>query len=205
MDYKQRDEYEKAQCAKLAAMMPGLLDLLPGWVLKPSDDGERWRKYVIEYGGMGLCISIERSGKWDRVNVGSWHWPKYTPYTDRRHTSEIGITPRELAGSQSLSSISVALDRGAVALADGIRKRFLPEYTRLYNECVEVAAERQAYQDACRDTWAEICGIIEKKPDGGYQYGPCGMTVHQRGDKTALIEMDMTPAQLRVIIAALKA
>jgi len=204
MDYKQRDEYEKAQCAKLAAMMLGLLDLLPGWVLKPSDDGERWRQYVIEYGGMGIHISLDRAGKWDRVNVGSWHWPKYTPYTNR-HTSEISITPRELAGSQSLTSISVALDRGAVALADNIRKRFLPEYARLYNECVKVAAERQAYEDACWATWAEICGIIGKKPDGGHQYGPCGMTVHQRGDKTARIELDVTPAQLRAVITALQA
>jgi len=205
MDYKQRDEYEKAQCAKLAAMMPGLLDLLPGWVLKPSDDGERWRQYVIECDGMGIYISLDRAGKWDRVNIGSWHWPKYVPYTDRRHTSEVSITPRELAGSQSLASISVALDRGAAALADGIRKRFLPEYTRLYAECVRVAAERQVYQNACRDVWAEICGVIGKKPDHGYQYGPHGMTLNQRGDKTARLEMDVTPAQLRVIIAALKA
>lgn len=181
-----RDAYVLAQAETFARVAVEVAALMPGWLLVPESETRiEWRRYDLTRDSLHIGLSLDRT-KYDRINISAHGWPEYTEYLDR-----------------TCPSISVALNRPAAAIHSEIQRRLLPDYVRLFAACMELAMNRQAYQVRCRDTWAEICSIIGKKPDSAYHYGPGGMTLQKRGDSTARLEMDVTPDMLKKIVAAL--
>lgn len=180
---------------------------LDGWAFDPNADSESWRQEIFfSKGGLRFCITRHRS-KTDRIDVETWNWPKYTTLErgDERTTT---VTPSNLHNPEESSpSISVAIARGAEVIAREIKRRFIPEYERLYTRCVEQAANYQKYSDESRDSWQRVCTLINEDPKRNShcvhtateQYH---VTLKQNGNKVR-VEMDATAGDVEKLLVAL--
>lgn len=65
-------------------------------------------------------------------------------------------------GRTTLPSITVAISRGAEAIAKEIKRRFLPEYTDLYNKAVAKRDSQIAYEDKVFQNLSRLAAIVSK-------------------------------------------
>ena len=110
-----------------------------GWTL--SKQGEAYdHRWQLMRDGMQISLSLDWRKK-DRLNISTWSWPKYTRM-ERGEVKAETIYPNSLYDPKETSpEISVAWARGPEAIAKEIKRRFLPEYERIYARCFEKASQ----------------------------------------------------------------
>lgn len=202
-DYKARQEREERLATQLQTLFSEIASRMPGWTVKPADpdDGNTWRRYVLQRGDMGIHIHRDTNGKGDRVNISTWHWPSYSYIEcgdERRET----VSPHNLYDpKESSPSITCAMDRGADAIVKEIQRRFLPEYERLYARCKAKVEESRAFHDKSQDSWRSICETIKADQTRDRHYfGP--LTIERRSNG-ARVEVDLGAEALAKLIAAM--
>jgi len=123
------------------------------WQIKPDPDENLWTLSLIgPTSGEALFISLqsagprfEVSGKWPMTNDGRQIWPS-SLYIDGNRASA--------------PSITVAVERGAQALAAAIESRFLPEYRRLFKLCRELATADNDYRASQKANAERVAAAI---------------------------------------------
>lgn len=192
----------------LAALSKELEPLLDGWSLVPEDpENPNYDLRCFEQDGMGFGIRLDR--KEDRVMVRSCDWPSYKQDEGRDYIKTCTIWPRDLYDpKEDYPEITIAISRGARAIAKEIDRRFLPDYTRIYGRCLEKARVGQEYEDRSQATWKAVCEATGhetkyhshhvKLPgeDTGY------VTIERRGDK-AHLSVTVGAERVKAILKAL--
>lgn len=177
-----------------------------GWTL--SKQGEAYdHRWQLMRDGMQISLSLDWRKK-DRLNISTWSWPKYTRM-ERGEVKAETIYPNSLYDPKETSpEISVAWARGPEAIAKEIKRRFLPEYERIYARCFEKAASYQKHEDEARATWESVCAEIACDSRHNRHYvnagGDLNLTVENRNGSIHIEGYVKTPDQLKGIIDALK-
>jgi hypothetical protein len=192
---------------ELAKVCMGIAKHFDGWVLEETGETFDYR-WKLRRNGMEIGLSLDWSKK-DRLNIATWAWPKYTKL-DRGEVRSETITPSSLYDpKESRPSISVAWNRGPEVIAKEIKRRFLPEYERIYARCAEKAASYQKHENESRANWQAICSAIKVDPNHNRHYVTTNdkenrsVTIENRNG-SAYIETYCNADQLVKIIAALK-
>jgi hypothetical protein len=196
------NEVNKIELAKVCNALAKHFD---GWTLEETGETFDYR-WKLRRNGMEIGLSLDWSKK-DRLNIATWAWPKYTKL-DRGEVRSETITPSSLYDpKESSPSISVAWNRGPEVIAKEIKRRFLPEYERIYARCAEKAASYQKHENESRQNWENICAAIGKDTRHNRHYvsagGDLNVTVENRNG-SAHIEMYCNADQLVKIIRILK-
>lgn len=204
---RQREADEKAKAhANLAAIASAFVTATADWTARPGNP-EHWQPETRLTGPNGLGFDIAQSK--DRFKVTARLWPEYTEYHERGDPSKKTVTPYELRDPNEPSpSITVDSFRSHTAIINEIKRRFLPNYERLYKRCKERADTLQAHEDASRDGWSMICQMIGKSATDRrkVQYLPTQTYVRiTQSGADAHLEITATPEVCAVIFAAIKA
>lgn len=201
MDYREKEERDRLLHVQFVNLMQEIGSLLPDW--KKGNAGEetvesRYWRPVFEKNGMKFGITREQGGKQDKITISAWSWPSYT-IKELGHESKTSVTPRDLRRDESSPEISCSIARGADAIVKDIKRRFLPDYERLYAECSDRATNLQKVYDAHWDCWTEVCEILGNKnpAHSRHYFGPMSIEKRSSGAK---VEIDVTPEQLRKLI-----
>lgn len=173
-----------------------------GWTL--VEDGEsfdgRWK---LRRDGMEICLRLDWAKK-DRLTVKTWGWPSYK---DDSRIDKVIVYPRDLSPREADPDISVAWARGAEVIAKEIKRRFLPEYERIYALALAKATRAQEQINEARANWEAACKVIGASPSGNVHYvesnGKRDLTVENRNGST-YISTYVTPEQLAHVVKALR-
>lgn len=162
-----RDREKAESIASRRQLYEGVAAHLPGWSVRETEDeylGYRFRLVdSTEASGPQVTIETGRErGKW----FISGYWPLgesgngYMSPSDVRETSP---------------SIGVSNTKTFEQIAHDIKRRFLPEYLRVYGLLVAKKAERLAYTDRKRANWERVkaSGMVDSPrgpfdPKNGY-------------------------------------
>lgn len=157
------------------------------------------------------------AGHAHRLHISAWSWPSYM----ERAQSHCGqpatrsrkiLSPSSLYPKQDVASITVSAEKSADIIAQDIRRRFLAEYTRLYELCAIEAARWQKIEDDAMSDWAAVCKVLgpSASDQGNTQYADVngngknyGFRIENRNGK-AHVEVDLTAEQLRKVLDVLK-
>lgn len=158
--WEQKRAREDAEAiATMRGLYEGIAAHLAGWRFEDRSEPEcsHWdlRYYLVpETGATGMRIGLGIQK--DKVNV-SGYWPQRGP-NDGGWTS-----PHDVR--ESSNDISCSLSRGYEAIAKDIMRRFLPEYTRVYNKLLEMIANQNAYDARRAANWDKLNSPVLEKRD----------------------------------------
>jgi hypothetical protein len=191
---------------ELLALAGAIAAQMEGWTLQPPKE-DRWYMLLVR-DEMQIGIKRDSSGKRDRVNISTWSWPKYTKY-ERGEARQEQVTPTSLYDpKESAPSISCAMARGADAITKEIKRRFLPDYERIWKRCTERAEAYGRAEVNARESWVAICKAAgQARPVNGWIYAELkkGVTLRiENRSGSGHISQDFTAPQIAAIIEALK-
>ena len=161
------------------------------YFVEPTDDV--WSVYMHNAQGARIYLSLTHSkgyNAYDRVSVSGWqHIGKHGAYVEV-YQRDLGF---QTGGWTRASSpdITVAVARGAEAIAKDIAKRFLPKYLAIF-----AAAQRKVAEDAAYDS--RITNTLKRVADAA------GFTVPKLGeyDREVRREVSGKIGKVEVIIKA---
>ncbi len=139
----------------------GVAACLEGWNVvrdeKEGADHYNERVYLVDASGSGkkISLSLKTYGA-DRGKVHVFgYWPQngnHGPYTSPRDVNEAS------------PSINCSLAKGYSAIAADIRRRFLPEYHRIYAKCSGRITDQIIYASRQAANWAKISAVASVQP-----------------------------------------
>lgn len=195
---------------ELSTLCSQVASYFPGWELEDpaiKHGNPPGNNYTLTRDGLVISLSVQYPDK-SRITVGAWGWPEYYEM-ERGEMRSRRIAPSDLRNDKvSLSDITVAASRGALVIANEIKRRFLPEYERIFGRCLEVANKWQAASDKARLDWDAICKMIGKDPRHNSHYVSAGgdLNVHvENRSGVAHCTLDCEAGGLRAVLDALKA
>ena len=134
--------------------------------VEPTED--TYNVYMQNRQGARIYLGLSSSKGYDlcdRVTVsGGQHIGKHGAYVEV-YQRDLGIVTDGWARASS-PDITVALSRGADAIAKDIAKRFLPQYLRIFEAAMRKVAEQEAYELRITNTLkrvANAAGFIVPK------------------------------------------
>jgi hypothetical protein len=179
---------------------PAIAEHLPGW--KYVFDEDFRAGYFIQgakrkRGELAICLHVDHK---KRLNIsGAWPYAEGQPLTSPR---DIYIDGKY----QESPSISVSMGRPPEKLAADILRRFIPEYLRLYNLCLErlqanELAEKQQFTVA--QDFAKIMGDKTTNAHASWYGEDCyGHVDVNSGGDTATLELRGNVAILKAALVA---
>jgi len=109
---------------------------------------------------------------------------------------------------ESSPNISCSLNRPAESIANDIKRRFLSDYIRIYQRCLERAQAHQAHEDSSRSQWLEICTALRLDADRDRHYVSTGKDAHsitlENRNGSLHLEFYADKEQVLGVIAAMK-
>ncbi len=196
------------QLGKRVATVLNLAHFL-GWeFVEPTED--TYQVYMLNrYTGARVYLGLSASKGYevlDRVNVTGWfHVGKNGSFVEVRDNN-VRVYPE----------ISIALSRGAEAIAKDIAKRFLPQYLPAFERACEIALNERRYEQRITDTLASVAitaGIPVPKP-GQYNtelrreahgsIGNVGISIYAYEEAVDLKLGDLTLVQAQAVIGYIK-
>lgn len=179
-----------------------------GWQLEPSDDIHRWPA-LVRADGAKIWFNRKGYGKdANRIYVhGGWPHNPVTNQVETPYFSEYSENGR------SAPQISVNADRGAVAVARDIARKFLPVYQPLFDKMTaEVARQiqHQSDQQSLAERVAPLVGGTvttnnrrENQSEVRVPYGRAITEVGLNYDGTVELKLRLTFDELRALAAHL--
>jgi hypothetical protein len=148
---------------KLKTLAEGIAKLMPEWTLQlPEGEESSWNfQPVLQRGAMEIVLSISQG----RLNVSTSAWPSYTKF-DRGRTSSEKVYPSSLYPRESSPSISVSAGKTPDQIVKDIKRRFLPEYERIFALCQAKAIAYQEYEDKSRALWVDVMKVANTDREG---------------------------------------
>lgn len=132
-NYKAEEKFRDDLLIAVAAQFP--LAVLP----KNSDD-KRPRGNLLLGDGSEMGLWLRYDSFKNRLEVGG-HWPSSRVAGDSQ-----SFTPNDLYNPREASpAITVDADKSPEKIASDIRRRFLPDYARVFARCVERRDAHEAY------------------------------------------------------------
>lgn len=190
--------------AQLEEVALGIARFMPeGWTLEvPKAEDDISDRKFFRKGAMRIGISLDWQKK-DRLNISTWTWPTYTAkdrYNDRGMRTET-VWPRDLWDPEEKGSpdISVAVSRGPEVIAKEIKRRFLPEYERIWARCKKKADSYQRDNDTANAQWEEVCKLLGKDPKYDNHYNALGPFGVQNSNGSLKLEGYVTLEQLKAL------
>jgi len=177
--------------AERIAVLDAITRELGGTVIKRAEteytdhDPMAWQNISLPEG----CISLHYHGdrKGDYIHV-SGDWPR-----DRKGSM---VMARDVEYNTASPSINVGAAKSPEAIARDIRRRFLPEYARLYAKAMAIIASRDQYEATVADNYrllAAACGGSVAKSswqDAWVLKGlPEGVEITHVGDDSIRLEL----------------
>lgn len=200
-DYAARQAAEQKRREQMVTLCQEIAGFLPAWELALDDDYDK--SHTFTCGELKFRISWDRSAKADRVNIQTWHWPRYKFSFEHGEWQKSTQSPNNLRDPAEVSpGISCAMDRGAEAIANDIKRKFLPEYARIYARCAERAAAYEVDALARHAAWEKVCSVLKADPNHNHHY-VSNFSIENRGGKAHLVG-DVTAEQLEKILNLLK-
>ena len=199
---------EQITLEQFAAICEQIATQFPDWTLSKSGESYDYRHTLTHASGMQISLSTSKYDKQPRLNVTTWTWPKYTKQ-DRGQERTETVTPSSLWNpKESGPSITCALNRPAEKLAAEIRRRFLPEYERVWQRCTERASEYQTHENNSASQWTAVCSALNLNPARDHHYVDTGSesrTVSiQNMNGSLRLEFYATQEQVLAVIAAMR-
>lgn len=176
-----------------------------------GEDNSGDRLLLVNRAGLKMHLGVDWKSRKNpfeeqRLTVQTWAWPTWIDYQENEPRTQ-NTSPRDLYNPEESSpSISILISRGSGAIAREIKRRFLPDYQRIYARLAEVAREREAYAQKARDTWRAVCALISASPNHRSAYVDVKgvhLRIENRG-ATAHIEADVSAEQFAAIFKALQ-
>ncbi len=196
------------QLGKEVAAVLNLAHFL-GWeFVEPTED--TYQVYMLNrYTGARVYLGLSASKGYevlDRVNVTGWfHVGKSGSFVEVRDNN-VRVYPE----------ISIALSRGADAIAKDIAKRFLPVYLPAFERACEIALNERRYEQRITDTLASVAitaGIPVPKPgqyntelrrEVGGKVGTVDVRIKAYDGRVELKLDDLTLVQAQAVINYIK-
>jgi hypothetical protein len=188
-------------CQQIAAYFPH-------WTLAHSGESYDMRHTLSHANGLQICLSTSKYDKVPRLTVQTWTWPRYTK-TERGELRFETIYPNSLYDpKESAPSITISLAKSPELIAKDIKRRFLPEYERIFARCAEKAQSHQAHEDNSRSQWQEVCEALRLDPKHNVHYVSTGkdsrsVSLSNRNGSLHL-EFYATKDQTLAVIAAMR-
>ena len=161
-DYQTRLNAERAATRKTYDdLYNGIAACLEGWnvVRDPADDWyNNERIHLADASGSGKKISLSLKtygAERGKVHVSGW-WPQ------KDGTHGAFTTPHDV--NEESPSINCSLSKGYPAIAADIRRRFMPEYHRIYAKCSERIQNTLSYENKQAQNWAKISAVSSVEP-----------------------------------------
>lgn len=137
----------------LAAQIAALLG--EGWSYTDTS-GDQWA--TIAHAD-GRALSLSHVGGWGKKPLRLAVSGSYPSYQDEQGRSQRVMPPDLYNPKEEYPEITVSLEKTAEAMAKDIQRRFLPEYSRIWERCQELKQSRAEYADAKRRAHAELAAI----------------------------------------------
>lgn len=147
---------------------------LPDWTLDKAGETYDMRYTLTHTTGLQMALFTSKYDKQPRLTVSDWKWPQYTTM-ERGQTRTNTVFPHSLHGpKESSPRITCSLAKSPEAIARDIKRRFLPEYTRIYQRCLEHAKAYQQHEDISRAQWDIVCAAVNLNPHHNRHYVSTG-------------------------------
>jgi hypothetical protein len=178
------------------------------WTVKVFDVEEYWNRLPeLEHAdGRRICLQKSRgssSREAEKLYIDAGTWPKARTVAEGSTT----ISPYQIG--EAAPGIHVSRNRGPEIIAREITRRFLPEYTRIWEKAKARAESEDSRVDATVATYRALCaglGIEAKEQPnyrGAYEISLYGLPGGIYGDisisaDTAELRIRSTPVALAV-------
>lgn len=174
----------RAELRQIASLVAPHLE---GWamIVPPPEEDYNQDRVFFTKDKMKFGVSFDWSShpRNSRLNVSTWTWPEYSRL-ERGDVRKETIFPASLYDpKEGQPSISVAASKTPEQIAKDIKRRFLPEYERIYARCKAKADDYQAHEDKSESQWAKVCKLIGCDPKRASKYCKFGenyLTIENR-------------------------
>ncbi len=213
----EREAKRAAERLKLDALYNGVAKFLEpdGWVVEsrePDEDYDNYRIWLTDGKGLANARRIEL----DEITYGAdrgkirihGSWPQQAEHGPVVSPSQVG---------EDSPGIKATLSKGYEAIAKDIKRRFLPEYLRIWAKCQAKADQTNAYESKQAYNWARL-GELEivkpyrngtqqgdvrlgtKKDEDSYNYDRGYGTINMESADSVKIELRSVPIDRAIAI-----
>ena len=198
---------EKITLEDFSAICENIAKYFPGWALEKSGESYDYRHTLTNPDGLQICLSTSRHDREPRLRVSTWTWPKYIRLERGEQRSET-VFPNSLYDpKESAPEITCALNRPAEKLAAEIKRRFLPEYIRIWTRAKERADQCQEHENRSIHQWMTVCRELKLDPKHNHHYisvgGDHNVTI-ENNNGSLKMEFYANKDQVLRVVAALK-
>lgn len=199
-----RDNEKREYKQRMNALYEGIVKHLDGWSIHMREGESDWDyrlTLVSAVNGQAIWLKFGSGANRGKIHVsGSWPVGK-----GQRWTSPSDVR-------EESPSINVTESRGYEAIAREIKRRFLPEYIRIFTKLVEKIERDEAYEDRKLSAWQRIAkspllgGSARDDRQTGYfslerGYG----TARMEGDDSVTFELRSMPLEMaQAVLTALE-
>ena len=143
----------------LIELARSIAKLMPEWALRLRDEESAYDcRAFLEKDGLQIGLTLSQG----RLNVQTWKWPQYTRIERGDNRSETVWPHQSLHPSETQPSITVDPNKSSEQIVKDIKRRFLPEYERIFKLCLEKAKQYQTNEDDKQTLWASVCKVAGK-------------------------------------------